>query len=140
MKGAVGAGVAATGLTAFSGSAAAQQNVRQLQLGDVVIDTGGGLIDIDVRNINILRDFDDIIVTVIGGDVVGGDVIGGDVNVDIIRDVNIDVNFEDRVINVENIDVNVLNNSVVQVAVAVLGGAGNAAAAQGSTLEFVDQA
>lgn len=135
MKGAVGAGVAATGLTAFGGSASAQQNVRNLNLGGIrILEDAGGLVnvEVDVRNVNILRDFDDLTVTVIGGDVFGDEV-------NVVRDVEVNVN--DRVINVEleDIDVDVLTDSVVQVAVAVLGGAGNAAA-QGSTLEFVDGA
>lgn len=119
LKGVAATGLAATGIGAFGGTASAQQNVRNLNvnIGD------GGLLEI--RNVNVLRnvDIDDITVTV----------IGGDVNVDIedvVQDVEVlnNVDVEDvQVINVGDVDV--LNDSVVQVAVAVLGESGDLVAA-----------
>lgn len=122
-KGAIASGAAALGIAGFSGSAAAQQNAKNLQLGDVT-QNSSGLLSIQVQNVNVLQDVnvEDITVTVIGGDA------------NIIR--NVDVNIEDmindRVINVEN--VNILNDSVVQVAVAALSDTGDVVAA-GSTVE-----
>lgn len=119
MKGAAATGVAATGLGAFSGSAAAQQNVRNLNVRDVQA-AGDSLLQVQVQNPNMLNnidvDIDDVVVTVIGGDV--RDVVT--VNVE-------DITFEDRVINVELENVlqditvqNFLNNNVVQVIVTAL--------------------
>lgn len=122
-KGAIASGAAALGLAGVSGSAAAQQNAKNLQLGDVT-QNSSGLLSIQVQNVNILQNVnvEDITVTVIGGDA------------NIIR--NVDVNIEDvindRVINVEN--VKILNDSVVQVAVAALSDTGDVVAA-GSTVE-----
>ena len=120
LKGAAATGVAATGLGAFGGTASAQQDIRELN-----VQVSDGLLTI--QNVNVLRnvDIDDITVTV----------IGGDVNVDIedvLQDINVDI--EDVDINVLNLDdvledVDVLNDSVVQVAVAVLGESGDLVAA-----------
>lgn len=119
MKGAAATGVAATGLGAFSGSAVAQQNVRNLNVRDVQA-AGDSLLQVQVQNPNVLNnidvDIDDVVVTVIGGDV--RDVVT--VNVE-------DITFEDRVINVELENVlqditvqNFLNDNVVQVIVTAL--------------------
>lgn len=123
LKGVAATGVAATGLAAFSGGAAAQQ-VRTLRLGDVQV--GSGLLTVQLQNINVLRNvnIEDVVVTVIGGDVR-------------ILEEGININFEEEVIeiNLKNIDVDVdvlndaLNNNNVQVAVAVLGDADNVLAA-----------
>lgn len=120
VKGAAATGVAATGITAFGGNAAAQ-NVQRLQLGDVQV--GNGLVTVQLQNVRIIRDItlQDIDVTVIGGDVVGGDL-----TVDVIDDVNVDIDFDDRVINIQNVANDILQGSVIQVSVAVLGDAGNA--------------
>ena len=104
LKGAAATGVAATGLGVF-GSASAQQGIKNLnvQVG------GNGLVSIS--NINALNNVQvsDVAVTVIGGDV--------DVDVEnIANDLDLDVS-DVQVVNVQN----VLNDSVVQVAVAVLG-------------------
>ena len=127
MKGAAATGVAATGLTAFSGSAAAQEDVtlRDLQLN--ITEVQSGLVNLRVENVRVIRDItvQDIDVTIIGRSVAEGDII-----VDIIDDVT--VTFEDRVINIQDIDVDILSNfDTIQVAVAVLGGAQNIIA-QGS--------
>lgn len=119
MKGAAATGVAATGLGAFSGSAAAQQNVRNLNVRDVQA-AGGSVLQVQVQNVNVLNnidvDIDDVVVTVIGGDV--RDVVT--VNLE-------DITFEDRVINVELENVlqditvqDLLNDNVVQVIVTAL--------------------
>ena len=119
MKGAAATGVAATGLGAFSGSAAAQENVRNLNVRDVQA-AGDSLLQVQVQNLNVLNnidvDIDDVVVTVIGGDV--RDVVT--VNVE-------DITFEDRVINVELVNVleditvqDLLNDNVVQVIVTAL--------------------
>lgn len=108
LKGAAATGVAATGLGVF-GSASAQQRIRNLN----VQVSSGGLVNIS--NINVLQNVQvsDVTVTVIGGDV--------NINVENIAN-NLDIDVSDvQVVNVEN----VLNDSVVQVAVAVLGTAGN---------------
>lgn len=116
LKGAAATGITATGLIGFSGSAAAQQNVRELQLN--VQQASDGLITLQVQNVNVLRNVNvqDVVVTVIGGDL---RILEGGIN---INDSLIEINNND-------IDVNVLNDSVVQVAVAVLGEAGNVVAA-----------
>ena len=107
LKGAAATGAAATGLGVF-GSASAQQNARNLN----VQVSSGGLVN--VSNINALNNVQvsDVAITVIGEDVID--------NVDvqnIANDLDLDVS-DVQVVNVEN----VLNNSVVQVAVAVLSG------------------
>ena len=112
LKGAAATGLAATGLGVFGGSAAAQQNIRNLK-----VQISYGLVNIS--NINALQNVQvsDVAVTVIGGDV--------NVNVENIAN-NLDIDVEDvQVVNVED----VLNDSVVQVAVSVLGSAGNLVAA-----------
>ena len=112
LKGATATGLAATGLGVFGGSAAAQQNVRNLN-----VQISNGLVNIS--NINALQNVNvsEVAVTVIGGDV--------DVDVENILN-NLDIDVEDvQVVNVED----VLNDSVVQVAVGVLGSAGNLVAA-----------
>lgn len=116
VKGAAATGVAATGLTAFSTSAAAQQNIRNLP---VNISEQDGLLNVNVQNVNALNNInvEDVVVTVIGGDVLS------DINVN-IEDVNVEI-IDD--INVEN----VLNNNVVQVAVVALSDTGDIVA-QGS--------
>ena len=103
LKGAAATGVAATGLGVF-GSASAQQGIKNLN----VQVSSGGLVNIS--NINALNNVQvsDVAVTVIGDDL--------DVDVD---DVLSDIEVENvQVVNVED----VLNDSVVQVAVAVLSG------------------
>ena len=120
MKGAAATGVAATGLTAFSGNAAAQQRIRELQ---VNLQQQQGLLNVNIGNVNVLRNVNvqDVVVTVIGGDVLSNievNLQNIDVNVEIIDDVNIDVN-------------NVLNNNAVQVAVVALSDTGDIVA-QGS--------
>lgn len=120
VKGAAATGLAAAGLGAMSGGAAAQQNIRNLNLGDVA--ASDGLLSINLQNINVLRNVNvqDVVVTVIGGDLR-------------ILEGGIDISFEEEVINVENVDVDVLNNALnnnnVQVGVAVLGDADNVLAA-----------
>ena len=107
LKGAAATGITATGLGVF-GSASAQQNLRNLN-----VQISNGLVN--VSNINALNNVQvsDVVVTVIGGDV--------NVNVENIAN-NLNIDVEDvQVVNVED----VLNNSVVQVAVAVLGASGN---------------
>ena len=112
LKGAAATGVAATGLGVF-GSASAQQGIKNLN-----VQVGGdGLVSIS--NINALNNVQvsDVAVTVIGGDV--------DVDVEnIANDLDLDVS-DVQVVNVQN----VLNDSVVQVAVAVLGDADELVAA-----------
>lgn len=119
MKGTAATGLTLAGLGAFSGSAAAQ-DVTRLQVGDVQV--GGGLLNVQLQNVRVIRDINvqDVEVTVIGGDVVGGDLI-----VDVIDDVDVDIDFEDRVINIENVANEILQGSVVQVGIAVLGDAQN---------------
>lgn len=108
LKGAAATGMTATGLLGLSGSASAQQNVRNLQLD--VQELGNGLLNLQVQNVNVLRNVNvqDVVVTVIGGD---------------LRILEEGIDIEDSLIEINNndIDVNVLNDSVVQVAVAVLG-------------------
>ena len=108
LKGAAATGITATGLLGLSGSATAQQNVRNLQLD--VQDVGAGLLNLQVQNVNVLRNVnvEDVVVTVIGGDLR-------------ILEEGIEINDSLIEINNNDIDVNVLNDSVVQVAVAVLG-------------------
>lgn len=118
MKGAAATGVAATGITAFSGSAAAQQDIRRLNVQDVNVQDG--LVNVNISNVNILRDVDDIIVTVIGGDVLSDIVID-------IDEINI-LRFEDEVNVIRDVDVNVqdvLNDNVVQVVILALSDAGD---------------
>lgn len=120
MKGAVATGVAATGLGIF-GSASAQQGIRNLN-----VQISNGLVNIS--NINALQNVQvsDVAVTVIGGDV------NVDVDVEnIANDLDIDVS-DVEVVNVED----VLNDSVVQVAVAVLGSSGNLVAAGSDAANF----
>ena len=113
VKGAAVTGVAATGLTAFSGNVAAQQNIQRLNVRDINLQDG--VLNVNVQNVNILRDFDDIVVTVIGGDVLS----------------NIDVNIENIDVDVDVNVVDVLNNNVVQVAIVALSETGDIVA-QGS--------
>ena len=112
LKGAAATGVAATGLGVF-GSASAQQGIKNLN-----VQVGGdGLVSIS--NINALNNVQvsDVAVTVIGGDV--------DVDVEnIANDLDLDVS-DVEVVKVKD----VLNDSVVQVAVAVLGDADELVAA-----------
>jgi len=119
LKGAAATGVAATGLGVF-GSASAQQGIKNLN-----VQVGGdGLVSIS--NINALNNVQvsDVAVTVIGGDV--------DVDVEnIANDLDLDVS-DVQVVNVEN----VLNNSVVQVAVAVLSGQELVAAGSDAANDF----
>ena len=125
MKGAAATGVTATGITALSGSAAAQQNnIQRLNVQDVNVQDG--LVNVNISNVNILRDVDDIIVTVIGGDVLSDNVID-------IEEINI-LRFEDEVNVIQDVNVNVqdvLNDNVVQVAILALSDAGDIVA-QGS--------
>jgi len=118
LKGAAATGVAATGLGVF-GSASAQQNAKNLN-----VQVGGdGLVSIS--NINALNNVQvsDVAITVIGGDVVDDVDVQNVLNdLDALNDLEVDL---DDVVNVQN----VLNDSVVQVAVAVLGGAGELVAA-----------
>ena len=105
MKGAVATGVAATGLGAFGSASAQPQNIRNLN-----VQISNGLVNIS--NINALQNVQvsDVAITVIGGSV--------NVNVsNIANNLNISEN-KVQIVNVEN----VLNNSVVQVAVGVLSG------------------
>ena len=119
LKGAAATGVAATGLGVF-GSASAQQGIKNLN-----VQVGGdGLVSIS--NINALNNVQvsDVAVTVIGGDV--------NVNVeDIANDLDLDVS-DVQVVNVED----VLNDSVVQVAVAVLSGQELVAAGSDAANDF----
>ena len=115
MKGAAATGVAATGLTAFGGNAAAQQeNIRNL---NVNLTEQGGILNVNVQNVNVLNNVnvEDVVVTVIGGDVLS------DIEVD-IRNIDVDVN-------VENVLTDILNDSVVQVAVVALSDTGDIVAA-----------
>lgn len=125
VKGAAAASVAATGITAFSGGTAAQQNAQQLEVGDVQV--SDGLLTIEIQNFDAIDDIDieGVAVTIIGGDV--GEILVFEEGV---------IDLEDGVINIEleDIDAEILTDNVVQVAVAVLGDAGNVVA-QGSTAE-----
>lgn len=112
MKGAAATGAAAVSLGALGGTASAQQNIRRLNVRDINFQEG--LINVNVSNVNILRDFDEIVVTVIGGDVVG-------------RDINI-LRFEDEVNILNDLTINV-NDNVVQVVVLALSEAGDIVAA-----------
>ena len=119
LKGAAATGVAATGLGVF-GSASAKQGIKNLN-----VQVGGdGLVSIS--NINALNNVQvsDVAVTVIGGDV--------DVDVENIAN-NLDLDVSDvQVVNVED----VLNDSVVQVAVAVLSGQELVAAGSDAANDF----
>lgn len=126
MKGAAATGVAATGIMGFSGSAAAQQNIRELNVRDVNVQ--GGLVNLNISNVNILRDFDDLIVTIIGGDVLS------DITID-IEEINI-LRFEDEVNVIRDVNVNVqdvLNDNVVQVAILALSDGDIVAAGSGAS-------
>ena len=128
IKGAAATGVAATGLTAFSGGAVAQpQNIRNL---NVNLTQQNGLVNVNVQNLNVLNNVnvEDIVVTVIGGDAN----ILSDIEVN-LEDINVDVTVE-NVLN-ENI-INILNDSVVQVAVLALNGSGDAVAAGSDALNL----
>lgn len=118
LKAAAATGAAATGLGAVGGTASAQGGIRQLNVSDINLQDG--LLNVNISNISVLRNFDDLVVTVIGGDV-----IGGDVNVNILRagdDIDIDV-LEDITVQ------DVLNDNTVQVTVAALSDAGDIVAA-----------
>jgi len=119
LKGAAATGVAATGLGVF-GSASAQQGIKNLN-----VQVGGdGLVSIS--NINALNNVQvsDVAVTVIGGDV--------DVDVEnIANDLDLDVS-DVEVVKVKD----VLNKSVVQVAVAVLSGQELVAAGSDAANDF----
>ena len=121
LKGAAATGVAATGLGVF-GSASAQQDIRNLnvQVG------GNGLVTIS--NINALNNVQvsDVAVTVIGGDVLDSVDVSNIAN---NLDADVEVVDVNDALNENNILNNVLNGSAVQVAVAVLGGAGDLVAA-----------
>lgn len=122
MKGAVATGVAATGLGLF-GSASAQQDIRELSIN---ITEQGGLLNVNVQNVDVLRNVnvEDVVVTVIGGDVLS--------NIDVdIRNIDVDVTVE----NVLN-DLDVLNDSVVQVAVVALSDTGDIVAAGSDALNI----
>ena len=116
LKGAAATGVAATGLGVF-GSASAQQGIKNLnvQVG------GNGLVSIS--NINALNNvqISDVAITVIGDDL--------EVNVeDVLSDINLE-EVQVEVVDVDLEDIDALNDSVVQVAVAVLGDASELVAA-----------
>ncbi|MFC7008235.1 twin-arginine translocation signal domain-containing protein [Halalkalicoccus salilacus] len=122
VKGAAATGVAATGVTAFSGGAAAQpQNIRNL---NVNLTDQNGLVNVNVQNVNVLNNVnvEDIVVTVIGGDV------------EVLN--NLNVNIEDIDVNIENVLSDILNDSVVQVAVLALNGSGDAVAAGSDALNL----
>lgn len=116
LKGAAATGLTVAGIGAFSGSATAQQNVPQLQLN--IADVANGLLTVEIQNVNVLNNInvEDVVVTVIGGD---------------LRILEGGININDSLIEISNndIDVNVLNDSNVQVGVAVLGEADNVLAA-----------
>lgn len=115
MKGAVATGIAAAGLGTV-GSASAQRGIQNLN-----VQISNGLVNIS--NINALQNVNvsDVVVTVIGGDV--------DVDVEnIANDLDLDVS-DVQVVNVED----VLNDSVVQVAVSVLGSSGLVGAGSDAT-------
>ncbi|WP_336363177.1 hypothetical protein [Halalkalicoccus salilacus] len=117
MKGAAATGVAATGLGIFSGGAVAQQeNIRNL---NVNLTRQGGLLNVNVQNVNVLNNVnvEDIVVTVIGGDVLS----------------DIEVNIDDVTVNLLN---NLLNDSVVQVAVVALSDTGDIVAAGSDALNL----
>lgn len=121
LKGATATGLAATGLGVFGGSAAAQQNIREL---NVNLSEQGGLLNVNVQNVNVLRNVnvEDVVVTVIGGDVLS------DIEVD-VRNIDVDVN-------IENVLTDILNESVVQVAVVALSDAGDIVAAGSDALNL----
>ena len=123
MKGAAATGVAVTGIGLF-GTASAQQDIREL---NVNLTEQDGLANVDVGNINVLKNVNvqNVEITVIGGDVVDDSIEN------ILNDLDLDVNVDDVVNNVE-----VLNDSVVQVAVAVLGGSGNLVGAGSDALNL----
>lgn len=121
VKGAAATGVAATGVTAFSGGAAAQQDIRNL---NVNLTEQGGLVNVNVQNVNVLNNVnvEDIVVTVIGGDV------------EVLN--NLTVNIEDIDVNIENVLNDLLSESAVQVAVVALSDAGDIVAAGSDALNF----
>lgn len=121
LKGAAATGLAAVGVGAFGGGAVARRNVRNLNLN---LSESDGLLTVNVQNVDVLRNLDveDVQVTVIGGDALS--------NIDVeISDVDVDVNIQE-------VAQNILNDSVVQVAVAVLDGGGDIVAAGSDTLDF----
>ena len=123
LKGAAATGVAATGLGVF-GSASAQQGIKNLnvQVG------GNGLVSIS--NINALNNvqISDVAITVIGDDL--------EVNVeDVLSDINLE-EVQVEVVDVDLEDIDALNDSVVQVAVAVLSGQELVAAGSDAANDF----
>lgn len=119
LKGAAATGLAATGLGTM-GSAAAQQDIREL---NVSLSEQAGLLNVNVQNVGVLENVNvqDVVVTVIGGDVLS--------NIDInIQDVNVEI------LTFENVDI--LNDSTVQVAVAALSDTGDIVAAGSDALNF----
>ena len=127
LKGAAATGVAATGLTALTGNAAAQrQRVRNLNLGNLTVTQQNGLVNVSIpiRNNNVLNNIniEDIFVTIIGG------------GISILENVNIEDSLNDVIdVTLNDIDIDVLNNALnqndVQVSVVVLGSGGNVLAA-----------
>lgn len=110
MKGAAATGLAVTGLGAFGGSAAAQQNIRSL---NVSLTEQNGLLNVNISNVNALNNVnvEDIVVTVIGGDV--------------LSNITVDVKNIDVDVTVKNVLTDFLNDSVVQVAVVALSDTGD---------------
>ena len=119
LKGAAATGLAATGVTAFSGSAAAQTQNLQVDSDNLLL--SGGLVSVSLQNTNVLNnvsvDVSNIDVTVQDINVPISDVVDvGDVTV-VLLDV---VDIKDAL---NNVDLTALNN--VDVQVTVLGSSRN---------------
>ena len=115
LKGAAATGLAATGVTAFSGSAAAQPQNLQVDSDNLLL--SGGLVSVSLQNTNVLNnvsvDVSNIDVTVQDINVPISDVVDvGDVTV-----VLLDVVDVQNVLNNNDIDLTALNNADVQVTV-----------------------
>jgi len=120
LKGAAATGLAATGLSLFGGSAVARQNIRDL---NVSLNEQGGVLNVNIQNVGVLENVnvEDVVVTVIGGDVLS----------------DIEVNVEDVDVRVlEYVNIDVLNDSTVQVAVAALSDTGEIVAAGSDALNI----
>ena len=115
LKGAAATGLAATGVTAFSGSAAARPQNLQVDSDNLLL--GGGLVSVSLQNTNVLNnvsvDISNIDVTVQDISVPISEVVDvGDVTVVLLDLVDVQ-----NVLNENDIDLAALNNVDVQVAV-----------------------
>ena len=115
LKGAAATGLAATGVTVFSGSAAAQTQNLQVDSDNLLL--SGGLVSVSLQNTNVLNnvsvDISNIDVTVQDISVPISEVVDvGDVTVVLLDLVDVQ-----NVLNENDIDLAALNNVDVQVAV-----------------------